>query len=179
MATGVAMQAAAGVVAVALATTAGARSAPELVPDSSPRRQISVETTLGPGMSTFAGAASAEDAPDDRSAPSSAPAEDGSALIDDSPGDAVGATTDTVGDSVDNTTTDTVGDAMNNTTDTVKDTVTDVADTADGVISDTPLRDTADAGSTIGGVTEDAEGLTNDATDAIDATTDAVLGLGG
>jgi hypothetical protein len=57
--------------------------------------------------------------------------------------------------------------------------VTDVADTADGVISDTPLRDTADAGSTIGGVTEDAEGLTNDATDAIDATTDAVLGLGG
>jgi hypothetical protein len=162
MATGVAMQAAAGVVAVALATTAGARSAPELVPDRTPRRQISVEATLGPGMSTFAGVASGEDAPDDGSAPPPAPADDGSAPSEDPPRDAVGATTDTVGGTVD-TTTDTVGD-----------TVTDVADSADGVISDTPIRDTVDAGSTIGGVTEDAEGLTNDTTDAVDATSDTL-----
>jgi HD domain len=179
MATGVAMQAVAGVVAVALATTAGARSAPELVPDRTPRRsQIRVEATLGPGMSTFAGAASGDDAPDDRSGPSSAPADDGSAPSEDPPRDAVDATTETVGDTVNNT-TDAVRDAVDNTTDTLGDTVTDVADTADGVISDTPIRDTVDAGSTIGGVTEDAEGLTNDATDAVDATTDAVLGLGG
>jgi hypothetical protein len=162
MATGVAMQAAAGVVAVALATTAGARSAPELVPDRTPRRQISVEATLGPGMSTFAGVASGEDAPDDGSAPPPAPADDGSAPSEDPPRDAVGATTDTVGGTVD-TTTDTVGD-----------TVTDVADSADGVISDTPIRNTVDAGSTIGGVTEDAEGLTNDTTDAVDATSDTL-----
>jgi hypothetical protein len=174
MATGIAMQAAAGVVAVALATTAGARSAPELVTDRTPRRsQIRVEATLGPGMSTFAGAVSGEDAPDDGSAPSPAPADDGSAPSEDSPRDAVDTTTDTVGDAVD-TTTDTVRDAVDTTTDTVGDAVTDLADTADGLISDTPIRDTVDAGSTIGGVTEDAEGLTNDATDTVGATSDTL-----
>ncbi len=156
-ATGVAMQAAAGVLAVALASTSGARSAPELVADTTPRRPaLLVESTIATsgGETTLAGDDTRDRDPG-RSTPPPAPADDGAPSTGGTLGDTVDATTDAVGD-----------------------VVTEVADTVDDVVSETPVRDAVDAGSTIGGVTEDVDGLTTDATGAVDAATDSIDGLG-